>query len=117
MSTKFIGKGVFRMKNVIGGNVAHCMKEVSDTLLTKKKLTAEIRLADGSKKIYRAEAKDYNKALMEIVYYVKSLEIGTEEKVLWRLNGEKLYRMGATVDKPKTQGRFKKFLEYLFALD
>ncbi|MEW4286254.1 DUF6018 family natural product bioysynthesis protein [Priestia koreensis] len=105
------------MKKAVGGNVAHCMKEVSDTLLTKKKLTAEIRLADGSKKIYRAEAKDYNKALMEIVYYVKSLEIGTEEKVLWRLSGEKLYRMGATVDKPKTPGRIKKFLEYLFALD
>ncbi|WP_157052816.1 DUF6018 family natural product bioysynthesis protein [Priestia koreensis] len=105
------------MKKAAGENLAYSMKEISNTLLTKKKLTAEIRLADGSKKIYRAEEKDYKKALMEIVYYIKSLEIGTEEKVLWRLHGEKLYRMGATVEKPKVQGRFKKFLQYLFELD
>lgn len=83
------------------------------------RVTAEIQLKDGSRRIFRAKSIDRNSAIHEIVKFVAAVEEATGSNVIWRLKGEKTYNFSTNYSTPPSKfKRFKKeFLDFFFGLD
>lgn len=83
------------------------------------RVTAELQLKNGDRRIYRAKSIDRNSAIREIIKFVAAIEKTTGESVLWRLKGEKTYHLGTnfTSKKPSVKRTFDSFVNYFFGLE
>lgn len=86
---------------------------------SRTRVSAELILRDGSRRIYRAKAVDKQSAIKEILTFVKAVEDNTNDSVVWRLKGEKTYQMGANYDvQPSLLKKAKdSFMKYFFDVE
>lgn len=96
-----------------------CRKRVQVLSNTEKyRLTAEILMKDGSRRIFRAKAVDKNSATREVLTFVAAVEEATAETVMWRFKGENTYHMSTNYNaRPSIFERAKAaFLTYFIDL-
>lgn len=86
------------MSNVTLAEVLGRRDIIEDCRMTKKALsstnyrvTAELILKNGERRIFRAKAIDKNYAIREILEFVAAIEENTGESIFWRLKGDKTY--------------------------
>ncbi|RHW35944.1 hypothetical protein D1B31_17790 [Neobacillus notoginsengisoli] len=85
----------------------------------KYRVTAEILLKEGERRIYRAKSFDRNSATREVLTFVAAVENATGETVMWRFKGEKTYHMSTNYNaQPSIFKRAKSsLLNYFFDLE
>lgn len=85
----------------------------------KFRITAELVLKDGERRIFRAKSVDKNAAIREVLTFVSAVERATGDKVMWRLKGDKTYYLSTNYTaKDSFFERSKKaFLSYFFEIN
>lgn len=71
--------------------IEDCRKSTKALSSGNYRVTAELFLKNGERRIFRAKAIDKNFAIREIVEFVAAIEEKTGENVFWRLRGDKTY--------------------------
>lgn len=111
------------MSEVLGSNqknvIEDCRKQVQVLSNNEKyRLTAEVLMKDGERRIFRARAVDKKSATREVLTFVAAVEEATAETVMWRFKGENTYHMSTNYNaQPSIFDRAKSaFLSYFFDL-
>lgn len=110
------------MAEVLGSKndvIEDCRKQVQVLSSNEKyRLTAEILLKNGDRRIFRAKTIDKKSATREVLTFVAAVEEATGETVMWRFKGEKTYHMSTNYNaQPSIFQRTKSaFLNYFFDL-
>jgi Family of unknown function (DUF6018) len=97
----------------------HCRKNFQ-VLSSKEnyRVTAEILLKNGDRRVYRAKTIDQKAATREVLTFVQAVEKAIGETVMWRFKGENTYHMSTNYTaQPSIFNRAKSaFLHYFFDL-
>ncbi|MDC3424367.1 DUF6018 family natural product bioysynthesis protein [Aquibacillus sp. 3ASR75-11] len=105
--------------------IEDCRKAVHNGEFTsslRSRITAELILKDGTRRIFRCRSNDRQKALHEVLTFVEAVEGATGERVIWRFKGEKTYRFGSEMPVEFSKSwnfkiGFRKLLAEFFDLD
>jgi hypothetical protein len=98
----------------------YCRKHTKALASNEKyRLSAEILMKNGTRRIYRAKAIDQKSATREILTFVVAIEEATGETVMWRKTGDKTYHMSKNnTSRPSLLQRSKSaFFSYFFDLE
>jgi len=96
--------------------VEECRQQVKLVSIPGKfRLTAELILKDGTRRIYRAKSIDKDAAVTEVLTFVQAIEHTTGELVVWKFRGDSTYHMSTNYH-PKPSF-FKRLANYFFDLD
>lgn len=68
------------------------------------RLFGEVILRDGTRRMYRTRATKKKAAEQEILVFVASLEQAIGDTVMWRIKGEKEYRLSTQQTVSKSRG-------------
>ncbi|OUM90438.1 MAG: hypothetical protein BAA00_18320 [Parageobacillus thermoglucosidasius] len=92
--------------------IIECREEAKRTNVPGRyRITAEILLKNGSRRIYRAKAIDRKSAVQEVLTFVDAVQRHTGETVMWRFRGENTYHMGTNFSKKTI---FNRIFEFFF---
>ncbi|WP_374717763.1 DUF6018 family natural product bioysynthesis protein [Neobacillus sp.] len=91
----------------------------ADIFGSNSRISAELILKNGDRRIYRAKSIDKTFAIREILTFVAAVEEATGESVMWRLKGDNQYHYSINyVAKPSLLQRAKKnLLKYFFEIE
>ena len=95
--------------------VEQCKREVEKQFADgQTRVAIEISMKDGCKWHYRCKATSRKAALKEILTVIKTLELATGEKVIWRVCGESRFYFSTNYEEPKLSNRLKNWFEKFF---
>ncbi|MDE3840970.1 hypothetical protein C0966_17025 (plasmid) [Bacillus methanolicus] len=99
--------------------IEDCRKHIKILNSDKYRVTAELVLTNGDRRIYRAKSINQDFAIREILTFVGAVEKATGGTVMWRLKGEKTYHLSTNYTlKPSILQRAKKaVLSYFFDIE
>ncbi|KZE67932.1 hypothetical protein AWM68_17310 [Fictibacillus phosphorivorans] len=85
----------------------------------RTRISAEILLKNGDRRIYRAKSLTQKNAKREVVSFVAAVERATGEKVIWRFKGEETYQFSTNfTSQPSLFQKAKKsLLDYFFPIE
>ncbi|MFC0273572.1 DUF6018 family natural product bioysynthesis protein [Metabacillus herbersteinensis] len=93
--------------------IENCRKAVQGKTIFyhQPRIAAEVILKNGTRRIFRCRSNNHSTAIGEVLAFVKAVEVATEESVVWRFKGEKVFHMGS--EKPFELSKKNKVLHFI----